>query len=733
MIKFYAWERPFGTQINTHRDKELKALTKMAYSSTVALSLILGAAPLILPVLVFFTYTSLGNDTLSASTAFTTIALFNIMRFPFAFLPMGLAYIIQGNIAIRRIEKYLNMPELVEYVEPEPPIRTLLGSISSQKGTVTIQNGSFSWADPEAEEIIPLYSKHRSRKELEKHSRRAPDEKLLMKRRRSSVWNPEGHQISQAERTHMKQSAMDNHVYVEGLISSVGNIASVTLRNLDLKIETGSLVAVIGPVNSGKSSLLSAILGELEPIGNSRIYVPHSVSDGPEFLSYSSQASWLMNDTLRENVLFGRPFDSDRYWRVINACCLNEDFQLLPDKDMTEIGENGISLSGGQKARISLARALYSSKSSLILLDDPLSALDTNTSKRVFRNAIKGDLVRGVTRILVSHNMDILDQCDKIIVMDEGGITDQGTYFDLISRGLDLDVKPSTASDFEETNKFRSNNSSGMLGTDDANNIRSNMHSKEERHEGRVSKEAYSHYVRVGGRTVMFSALAFQALTRGTEIGAGFWLALWSKRSFHAADSGEPMTNGRTNFYLIVYAAFGTAGIILLSLKSVLLAVHRLRASKKLHNDLTATVLRAPVSFFDVTTAGRILNRFAADMDIVDIELAQNVSQGIVTFFSVAGAIGKYWQSYDTLFFMRHVLILISLLSNYCHYNQGNFPRSPNSISFGVLMDSKLVSKDLNGTSEAEPNRQFLYIFEFFRNLDRHIDDSSIPTGSKAL
>merc|ERR1711937_205193 len=175
--------------------------------------------------------------------------------------------------------------------------------------------------------------------------------------------------------------------------SGADKVPVITLRNITTTIKPGSLVAVVGSVGSGKSSLLSAILGEMESIGDSKVYVPRDEIDKGKngYVSYCTQSPWVINDTLKGNILFGREFDQERYDEILRACALLDDIAVLPAGDATEIGERGINLSGGQKARVSLARAMYSD-ANIYLLDDPLAAVDPQVASHIFTKCIRGRL-----------------------------------------------------------------------------------------------------------------------------------------------------------------------------------------------------------------------------------------------------------------------------------------------------------------------------------------------------
>jgi len=641
IIKFYAWEKPFGKEVGRLRQKEVEALTKLAYVTAVGFSIILLSTPIVQPIIVFVTYVSIQDEPLSAATAFTTVALFNIMRFPFAFMPMGLLQYIQSKIALKRLERYLALPELGEYVKDTSHPDTPADSVMAKSGSIAIKDGSFSWVDPDAPEVKPIQDE--KPKKEKSASRRGS---------RSSKGSEDASEMSLSKSTHSLASSTINE---EG-----GKNGVITLQDITCNIESGSLVAVVGSVGSGKSSFLSAILGEMESIGNSSVYIPRDEQekDMNGFVSYCTQSPWVVNDTLRGNVLFGREYDEDRYNRVIHCCALLDDFAVLPAGDMTEIGERGINLSGGQKARVSLARAMYSSETKLLLLDDPLSAVDSHVGQHLLAKAIAGDLAKGVTRILVTHHVHVLARCDKVIVFEHGRIKHQGTYAELIANGADfagaVDVSKIKKADEEDSQHEKIVDVKEEIAADDIEEevtkpeenqaalkkAGETLVKEEEREEGDVTGDAYMRYARAGGIVVAAMVVIIQALGRAAEVTAAFWLAEWADRMLVAANKGDPFTDKETAFHVGIYALFGFLGICGLGFRGIFIAMHRLGASKKIHDGLTDAILHAPVAFFDVTPIGRVLNRFAADMDKLDLELTQTISQGVNTTFSVLGAIG---------------------------------------------------------------------------------------------
>lgn len=478
----------------------------------------------------------------------------------------------------------------------------------AQPGSITI-SGSFSWTDPEGREIRPIQDE--------------PKKKKQRKSKRATT------------------SASELSVSISGSVA--GSIATeatstpvITLRDLECTIESGQLVAVVGAVGTGKSSFLSTILGEMEPVQGSAVYRPQSEDCKEDFVSYCAQSPWVVNDTLRGNILFGREFDQERYDTIIEVCALEDDLIALPAGDMTEIGERGINLSGGQKARVSLARALYAQQTRIVLMvsiihsyvvecfpsqltlcfcqDDPLSAVDAHVGEHIFSQAIAGPFAKGLTRVLVTHHVHLLARCDKVIVLKGGRISHQGKYKDLVEAGVNFagavdvsKVKISSEPEKEEKENPRKGeekkkpNAQPALSDEKKEALKKSgkkLVKEEEREEGSVDGSAYMHYARAGGLLTAAGVFLVQGLGRAFEIGSSFWLAFWAKKSFEAASNGTPHSNAVTNEFLGIYALFGFVGIIGLTGRSLLIAVHRLRASRMLHDNLTESILRAPVSFF---------------------------------------------------------------------------------------------------------------------------------------
>uniref|UniRef100_A0A7N8XN14 ATP-binding cassette, sub-family C (CFTR/MRP), member 3 n=1 Tax=Mastacembelus armatus TaxID=205130 RepID=A0A7N8XN14_9TELE len=394
----------------------------------------------------------------------------------------------------------------------------------------------------------------------------------------------------------------------------------------------GSLLAVVGHVGCGKSSLISALLGEMEKVEGD-ISVRGSVA-------YVPQQAWIQNATLRDNILFENPYNEQKYHSVLEACALTFDLEVLPGGDMTEIGEKGINLSGGQRQRVSLARALYSD-ADVYLLDDPLSAVDAHVSKHIFENLIGPEgLLKGKTRILVTHGISFLPQVDNIMVMVEGQVSEMGSYQELLKQnGAFAEFLRNYALEDiieeEENPKSRSVRRHGC-----SQRKHSEPQEKKKPHEmekliqaetaetGRVKTKVYLEYVKAVGPLLSVVICFLYGCQSAAAIGSNIWLSQWTNDvSTNQTKENVPMRVG-------VYAALGIVQGVLLLVNCLLCrAYSMLRAAEFTHRNLLQGVLRAPQAFFESTPTGRLLNRFSKDLDAIDSHIPDNIDIWMRTFW----------------------------------------------------------------------------------------------------
>ncbi|XP_015036526.1 multidrug resistance-associated protein 1 isoform X13 [Drosophila pseudoobscura] len=446
----------------------------------------------------------------------------------------------------------------------------------------------------------------------------------------------------------------------------------ITLRNINIEVRKSNLVALVGTVGSGKSSVVQAFLGEMEKLAG----VVNTVGK----MAYVPQQAWIQNATVRDNILFGQQYDRKRYNKVIDACALRADIDILSAGDLTEIGEKGINLSGGQKQRISLARAVYCD-ADLYLLDDPLSAVDSHVGKHIFEEVIgpKGLLARK-SRILVTHGVTFLPQVDSIYVLKMGEISESGTFDQLVkNKGAFADfiiqhLQDGNAEE-EELNQIKRQISStgdvpellgsvekaiklarteslsdsisvtsadSLMGTGSGGSLRrrtrrQNSHDSvasaaslkkkqevegklietEKSQTGGVDFAVYKHYIKSVGIFLSVATLVLNFVFQAFQIGSNLWLTKW------ANDENVGNDTGLRDMYLGVYGAFGFGQVVAYVGCVVLVYLGGLAAAQKLFAHLFGRILHAPQSFFDIQPRARILDRLANDIYKLDLVLPE--------------------------------------------------------------------------------------------------------------
>ncbi|XP_065597920.1 multidrug resistance-associated protein 1-like [Cyrtonyx montezumae] len=397
------------------------------------------------------------------------------------------------------------------------------------------------------------------------------------------------------------------------------------LKNLTVSIPEGSLVAVVGQVGSGKSSFLSALLGEMEKLEGS-VHRRGSVA-------YLAQQAWIQNGSLQENILFGTNLNRSYYELVLESCALLPDLEQLPNGDQTEIGERGVNISGGQKQRVSLARAVYSN-ADLYLLDDPLSAVDVHVGKHLFEKLIgPSGLLRSKTRVLVTHNLTILPHADLIIVMEEGKISEMGNYQELISKRanfveLTQVFSAKKKSDKSTPNEVSSSNEECQMernlqqrellkprhSLDQWKKLRNN---KEKVATGGMKMSVVLKYLQAFNWRWMWLTVAAYLGQNALAIGQNLWLSNWTAETAKVSDFTEWKQS--QNYRLGIYGLLGFLQGLLVCCGAYVLTRGSLAASRTLHHQLLDSVLHLPLQHFEMNPVGQIINRFTKDLFIVDI------------------------------------------------------------------------------------------------------------------
>ncbi|XP_021203914.2 multidrug resistance-associated protein 1 isoform X3 [Bombyx mori] len=454
-----------------------------------------------------------------------------------------------------------------------------------------------------------------------------------------------------------------------GHFSWEGQDSSTVLRNINLRVPRGSLVAIVGAVGAGKSSLLSALLGEMTKVSG-RVNVHGTIA-------YVSQEPWIQNATLKDNILFGKPFNKYKYKNVLNACTLVQDLEIFPGGDLTEIGEKGINLSGGQKQRVSLARAVYHEADNY-LLDDPLSAVDSHVGKHIFDKVIgPAGLLKDRTRVWVTHNVSYLAQTDLVVVLRDGQVSEAGSYQHLLEkkgafadfllhhlsdaerssvesvRKQDHEYRCSRTESHQNLQRIRLHSESNSEAEDRSGKLaisfkrsieeiilnKSAEHvsytEKEKSERGSVSWMVYKHYLKNIGVLAAAATILMNVVLQLFHIGSSYWLAEWSDNENEVVNS--TMNLNQRNKYLAVYAGLGMGQAISSFLADLIPYLACWRAAKVIHELLLDNVLKTPLHFFEVTPIGRILSRFSKDIEIIDSMLPSQLINGVYCVFELIG------------------------------------------------------------------------------------------------
>ncbi|KAF1371659.1 hypothetical protein PFLUV_G00270750 [Perca fluviatilis] len=422
-----------------------------------------------------------------------------------------------------------------------------------------------------------------------------------------------------------------------------------SLQNLSFTLNSSQLLAVIGPVGAGKSSLLSTILREL----------PHEkgVLTVKGQLTYAAQQPWVFPGTIRSNILFGKELDAQKYERVIRACALKRDMELLPDGDLTIIGDRGATLSGGQKARVNLARAVYQD-ADIYLLDDPLSAVDAEVGRHLFEQCICG-LLKNKPRILVTHQLQYLQVADQIVVLKEGHMVAKGTYTELQRSGVDFTsllkeeeeekqpppdivARSRTLSQNSQTSSVHSIKDGDQLPVEHVQTV-----AEESRAEGTIGVSLYVKYLRAGASiVVLLVGIVVSILAQVAYIMQDWWLAHWADEQDKLTANSTVIQNGlnitaelNTDFYLGVFGGLTAAVIFFGFIRNIVLFNMLVRSAQSLHNRMFNSILKSPVHFFDVNPIGRVLNRFSKDIGQLDSMLPWTFADFIQVFLQIVGTI----------------------------------------------------------------------------------------------
>lgn len=426
---------------------------------------------------------------------------------------------------------------------------------------------------------------------------------------------------------------IDNATFVWEEAKEDGNVAGI--RDVNMSLRMGDYCVIVGSVGSGKTTLLSSILGETRRIkGNQAL---------KGSVAYVSQQAFIQNATLRDNILFGREMNHELYQQAIKVSALAADLKALPDGDDTEIGEKGINLSGGQRMRVSIARAVYQD-ADIYVLDDPLAAVDAHVGRQIYEECIVNQL-KSKLRILVTNGLSYVKNCKNVFVIKDGAITQRGTYEELESDkngALAALLSSEKQTDEKEQPPLRR---ASTISTDDENEVAETLEripsivdkksptalmTLEDRSVGDVNYQVYKDWVKAaGGLKALIVIIIGYLITQALNIGTTVWLSLWS----------ENATKDTERFYLYVYIGLSLVTSLVVYFQSLLLYFCGLAASTTLFRGLLSTIMQSPMSFFDTTPMGRIINRMSKDIYTLDEQIPSSWGMYLRCIFSAVATL----------------------------------------------------------------------------------------------
>jgi ATP-binding cassette subfamily C (CFTR/MRP) protein 4 len=472
-------------------------------------------------------------------------------------------------------------------------------------------------------------------------------------------------------------------------------------------------VGVIGKAGSGKSTLLQVIIKELDPVKGTR--------EVEGTISYACQEPWIFSASIRQNILFGQDFDLEKYQKIIKICALEHDILLFPYGDQTLVGERGVMLSGGQKSRISLARAVYRN-ADIYLLDDPLSAVDANVAQQIFDKCIVEHL-RNKCVVLVTHQIQYLRNVDRIYLLKTGTIADRGTYGNLVG----------------SKKYFTENNGQMLAETVDSTVLQDynlSPETKEHRSSGTTVKKIYGAYCSAAGHW-LFTCLVVLLFTLARLWGScldgfvTFWVNLEQEATYLTDELSEVFT---TSNCLYIYAGLLIGFILTSHISALLFSKYCSKASNNLHNNMLITILNTTMTFFNHHSSGRILNRFSKDMGSIDEALPASLMNGIMTLLTILATlviviVTNYWMIIPTVLLLMicafYFIIFQSTSSNLkrtegistllkCDFHCSNYFNFSQKFSFytHISFDSRFIY-----------NAEKILIQEFDNHQDLHTSD----------
>ena len=659
VLKLYNWENQFKRKIAEDWELELVQVRRSLNLSTTNISLF-WLCPILVAIATIGVYQAV-HDQFSIGTMLIGLAIFARLQEPVRTLPNSINSILELFVSMRRIEKFIRQPERDE--------NNVVQGEYDEHGeyAIKIENGYFTWGERQKkadtdtdtantastkQEQQPSTSDTVSAQNVSVDKQQRSDDPLQVEIKASA----QGSLCPPSESSDMSSVAesASRHNYVQIQVPSECEY-DVVLKGISFQVQPGEIVGLIGEVGCGKSTLLQAIL-------NSLILLNPKTCDGIHIngsIGYVPQTPWIQNASIRDNILFFKEYDEEKYEEVLQQSQLKVDLDNFDGGDNTEIGEKGINLSGGQKVRVSLARVLYQ-QPDIYLFDDPISALDANVGKRVMKDCIV-EYLKGKTRIVATHALQYLKYMDRIFYIESGMIKWVGSYKELLEQKFFDDLKKmtvftkNTGDDEHEGAKAEMKGDINIIASegkddDDVNNNNSDSDNKSKRKSvakkevkitreedqeiGVVKMAVYIKYITyMGGACISVGILLVMIAWQGGKAGSDLWLAYWSEPENQQGGSSQKW------IFFSIYSVLGVSSAVFIFLRIFLLSYGIIKLMRSLHTDMINKLVKAPINIFHETVPrGQIYNRLSKDLDGLQFSIYM-IGNGLVGVLSVLGSV----------------------------------------------------------------------------------------------